>query len=76
MSSRVASGQLGATAIHYMYSHIPASDVILLVILPDFALPVVADLPRDPGPLLALLQRVLRVLQGEQPVEQLQRPEK
>ena len=53
--------------------NIPASVAILF--LPDLALPVVADLPGDPGPLLALLQRVLGVVEGEQPVEELQRPE-
>ena len=36
---------------------------------------MVADLPGDPGPLLALLHRVLSVVQGEQPVEELQRTE-
>ena len=64
-----------SSTVFIQNSHIPASVIHLLVLLPDFALPVVADLPRDPGPLLALLQRVLGVLQGEQPVEELQRPE-
>ena len=55
--------------------NLPASVATLVLFLPDLALPVVADLPGDPGPLLALLQRVLGVVEGEQPVEELQRPE-